>query len=349
MAKISRRFFIFGGLATLALASGWSWSLYKKFGALPETPPLSPNWQNGEFQNLPDHYIYSGLDSEPGASGGWLKFFLERDGNRYPPGPVPAAKADLHSLRDGEFVWFGHSSFLLRLCGKFICIDPVLSSRASPVPFTIPAWHGSSPYKAPDFPVIDYLCISHDHWDHLDYDTVKNLSIRKAICGKGTGAHFRAWGLAAPVELDWWEEFGDGPLRFTFTPSRHFSGRGLTRNQSLWGGFAIKAPDWRIYFSGDGGYGSHFQEIGKKLGPFDIAFTDSGQYNRAWPYVHMFPEQSVQACQEVRTRLACPCHFGKFTLAWHPWNEPAQRFSRQAEASGVPYMLPVIGEKYSLD
>lgn len=349
MKKLTRRLFIFGGLAALAGTGCYSWRLWRQFGALSAQGFNSPYWQSGVFHNLPGGQLYEGLDNEPLHSGGWLKFFLERGGERYPPKPVQTRKADLHSLADGEFVWLGHSSCILRLGGKIICIDPVLADRASPVPFTIPAWPGASPYEANDFPKIDYLCISHDHWDHLDYKAVNSLKYDQAICGLGVGAHFKAWGLRKPLELDWHGELRDGGLRLVFTPSQHFSGRGTSRNHSLWGGFAISAGSGgSAYFTGDGGYGRHFAALGKQYGPFDMVFPDSGQYNRAWPTVHMFPEQAVQAGRDARGKLLCPVHRGKFTLAWHAWNEPERRFSARARKMGVKFILPAIGEKCSL-
>lgn len=343
---MTRRYFVLGGIAALAAGGAYSLKLRHEFGALPQQPPHSPHWRAGAFHNLPDAYSYAGLDSEPSAGGGWLKFFLARDDDRYPPGPVAAAPPDFHSLKDGEFVWLGHSSFLVRLAGKTICIDPVLSSRASPVPFTIPAWPGANPYGPGDFPFIDHLCITHDHWDHLDYRAVQCLDFGHVICGKGVGAHFAAWGLENVTELDWWEDWREGPLRVIFTPSHHFSGRGLTRNQSLWGGFALDAGSGgKVYSTGDGGYGGHFAEIGRRYGPFDCIFPDTGQYNRAWDRVHMFPEQAVMAARDSRSALACPAHVGKFTLAWHPWDEPVRRFGKRAVETGQKFVTPIIGER----
>lgn len=351
MKKINRRYFLFGGLALVAAGLGFSWPLYRSFGALPDKPPVSPNWQDGAFRNLPNSYVYQGLANEPVYPENWLRFFFSHGDRRYPPAPVPCRRTDLKTLRDAEFVWLGHSSLLCRLGGKIICIDPILSSHASPLPMIIPAWAGSQPYTADDFPFIDYLCITHDHWDHLDYPTIRDLKFGQVLTGKGVGAHFRRWGIIPqPLEMDWFEEFRDGPLRFIYTPSMHFSGRGTTRNQSLWGGFVIDAGSGgRVYFTGDGGFGDHFRNIGKNLGPFEIIFPDSGQYNRAWSRVHMFPEQSVQAAIETKSRLACPVHNGKFTLAWHPWDEPAQRFAKRATEIKLPFILPEIGEKRRID
>lgn len=345
MRLTTRRKFLFGALALAGGAAVAAWPLYRQFGASAADAIESPHWQGGAFHNLPDSYVYEGLAKEPHYSGGWLRFFLDRSGDRYPPAPRPAVRADLRSLKDGQFVWLGHSSLLLRLAGKTFCIDPVLSSRASPVPFTIPAWPGTSPYQPKDFPVIDYLCITHDHWDHLDYTAVRNLKFRHVVCGKGVGAHFSCWGVCPdPVELDWFDECRAGEARIAFTPSRHFSGRGLARNRTLWGGFVIHAGSGgRIYATGDGGYGSHFAETGRRYGPFDCIFPDCGQYNRAWAGVHMFPEQAVQAALDTGSGAACPVHRGRFTLAWHPWDEPERRFVKRAREAGLPCLLPALG------
>lgn len=334
------------GLSAAAVSAVCAWPLYRAFGSAPEGPFDSPNWRDGEFRNLPDAYINYNLSKEPEYTGGWLKFLFARNGDRFPPGPVPAIKSDLKSLRDGQFVWLGHSSLLLKLNGKVICFDPVLSSRASPVPFTIPAWGGSEPWRPEDFPKIDYLCISHDHWDHLDCKALDSLRYDQIICGLGVKSHLESWGVSAPAAvLDWGDEHKDGGIRFVFTPSRHFSGRGLQRNHTLWGGFAISSADGaKVYFSGDGGYGGHFRDIGERFGPFNAVFPDSGQYNRAWPHVHMFPEEAAVCARDTAARLACPVHHGKFTLSWHPWDEPPKRFRAAAERIGLPFVLPKIGE-----
>lgn len=347
---MNRRHFILGSLAALAVGAGFSWPIYKSFGALPDQDFDSPNWANGYFHNLPDNALPWDLSHEPTHSGGWLKFFLSKDDSRYPPGPVESQKADLKNLADGEFVWLGHSSLIGNLNNKIFCIDPVLSHRASPVPFLVQAWDGSSPYAAEDFPKIDYLCITHDHWDHLDLNAIKNLDYRQVLCGKGVGSHFRAWGVTTPLhEMDWYERSSIHNPEFIFTPSQHFSGRGTTRNKTLWGGFIINGGEGKkIYFTGDGGYGKHFGQIGRKYGPFDLVFPDSGQYNAAWSHVHLFPEQSVQAVLDTGSHRACPVHTGRFTLSWHPWNEPRKRFASQAAKSGVHYIFPVIGEKFSI-
>lgn len=344
--SISKRKFLLGSFALAGAAIGLgSWKIWNDFGALPRGGFDSPNWHGEEFHNLMDEPV---LAEKPNMEGGWLKFMFGR-GDRYPDRPVKSVKSDLKSLADNEFVWLGHSSFLLRMNGKIICVDPVLAGRASPVPFTIPAWPGSMPFRASDFPHIDLLCISHDHWDHLDRLAVSALDWDRAICGLGVGSHFASWGLKKPLELDWNDKLQLDGLEIVFTPSQHFSGRGLTRNKSLWGGFVFNVgSSGAVYFTGDGGYGSHFGEIGKAYGPFDLVFPDSGQYNKGWPAVHMFPEQAAQAVLDARGKSAVPVHFGKFTLAWHPWDEPQKRFASAANKVGLNFRLPLIGEKQAI-
>lgn len=227
--SISKRKFLLGSFALAGAAIGLgSWKIWNDFGALPRGGFDSPNWHGGEFHNLMDEPV---LAEKPNMEGGWLKFMFGR-GDRYPDRPVKSVKSDLKSLADNEFVWLGHSSFLLRMNGKIICVDPVLAGRASPVPFTITAWPGSMPFRASDFPHIDLLCISHDHWDHLDRLAVSALDWDRAICGLGVGSHFASWGLKKPLELDWNDKLQLDGLEIVFTPSQHFSGRGLTRNKA---------------------------------------------------------------------------------------------------------------------
>lgn len=348
MKILSRRNFLLGAAAA-AICGAVSWPLYRAFGASAEGNFASPNWHGGSFHNLSAFQIDSVPAGEPVYPHNWLEFFFSRGNNRWPDKPVRSAHEDIKNLRDGQFVWLGHSSLLIRLAGKIICIDPILSSHASPVPFTIRAWPGSTPYSAADFPQIDYLCITHDHWDHLDYATVRDLSWKKSFCGLGTGAHFRYWGMDAPHEMDWRDEYRDKELKIIFIPSMHFSGRGTVRNKSLWGGFYLDAGSGgKVLFTGDGGFGSHFEEFKRLYGKPDIIFTDSGQYNRAWNRMHMFPEQAVQAALDSGAPLACPVHIGKFSLSWHPWHEPFERFSKKAREVGQPYILPAIGEIRSI-
>ena len=311
--------------------SGCAFLGQEKFGRLPEGDRLmtitrSPNYRDGIFHNRePFPSVTKG-----GFFSTFFKFLTHPRENPEPSGPVPTVKTDLRNLDRNRdvVVWLGHSSYFMQLGGRTILVDPVFSAYASPVFFSTRAFAGTNPYTAEDMPRIDYLLVSHDHWDHLDYDTVTALKSRtgRVVTGLGVGEHFARWGFAADMvhEMDW-----DGTLRpndgadglvIHFLTARHFSGRWLTRNKSLWGGFALETPSRRVFYSGDSGYGSHFAELGKRFSGFDLALLDSGQYSEDWPYVHMNPEQAAQAAAD----LGCA--------------------SRDAVAHGqVQHLLPFVG------
>ena len=265
---------------------------------------------------------------------------------------IPSEKTDLNALPDESFVWFGHSSYLLRTGGKNILVDPVFSGNASPLSFTTKAFPGSNVYSPVDMPAIDYLFISHDHWDHLDYRTVKALDgkVKHIITGLGTGSHLEHWGItpAKITELDWWETYtGPEGFHFTATPARHFSGRGFKRNQHLWISLVIETGKKRIYLGGDSGYDAHFKKIGEKFGGFDLAILECGQYHPYWKYIHMMPEETAMVADELRATKFIPVHWGKFRLSLHDWDEPVRRVSA-ASTFSTP-LFPYIGRPLSLE
>ncbi len=341
----------------LAVVSGCLYLRHDKFGRLPEGERLaeierSPNHRDGRFHNhVPIKEIVEGGSS----ISGFVKFIFRKRDNPEPPGPVPVVKTDLKALdKDGDVVvWLGHSSYFIRLNGKTILIDPVFSSYASPVFFSVRAFEGTTLYTAEDMPRIDYLLISHDHWDHLDYDTVRALrpKVRQVITGLGVGEHLACWGVPEAMirEADWDTaiRLEDG-LTIHVLTARHFSGRMLDRHRTLWVSFALETPSRRIYYSGDSGYGPHFKEIGERFGGFDLVMLDSGQYNKAWRHVHMMPEQSAQAAEDLRAKAALPSHTGRFSIAFHSWDDPFKRFLKASE--GRPYrpVTPRIGEVVDL-
>ncbi|HEX2536004.1 MAG TPA: MBL fold metallo-hydrolase, partial [Chitinophagaceae bacterium] len=270
--------------------------------------------------------------------------------------PFPVRRTDLKALAPAEnvLVWFGHSSYFLQVNGKRFLIDPVLSGNASPVRWTTRAFSGSDVYTVDDLPDIDYLLLSHDHYDHLDYRTVKSLQPRvgRVITGLGVGAHLEHWGYSAQQvrELDWFEdlELTSGFL-LQALPARHFSGRQFRRNNTLWVSFALTTPSFRLYLGGDSGYGDHFKTIGERCGPFDLALLENGQYNAAWKYIHMMPEEVAQAAADLQARRLMPVHWGKFALSTHTWQEPITRVTAAAREKGIPLLHPMIGEPVHLD
>ncbi len=261
----------------------------------------------------------------------------------------------LHALEQNQdvMIWLGHSSFFIQLDGKTFLIDPVLSQNASPIPFTNQAFAGTSIYTAEDFPEIDYLLISHDHWDHLDYPSVSALrdKIGTIVTGLGVGAHFERWGFPPSQihEADWNTSLTvDEGFQLHILPARHFSGRWLERDQSLWVAFALKSPTRSLFFSGDSGYGNHFREIGNALGGFDLAMLDVGQYDLQWRYVHMLPEDAANASRDLNSKAMMPANVGKFSMAFHRWDEPFRELSAMQGDLSPSLVTPLIGETVDL-
>ncbi|GAB3017740.1 MBL fold metallo-hydrolase [Niabella terrae] len=310
------------------------------------------NYQKGQFQNQ----VPTPALAEGATMTGVLLNFLRQHPHGRPSRPLPSVVTDLTSLplQDNLLVWFGHSSYYLQVDGLRILMDPVFSGQASPVQGSVKAFPGTNNYQVSDLPDIDLLLISHDHWDHLDYRTIRQLRplVRQVLCGWGVGSHFRHWGYdpAIVVEKNWYDCFSPRPgIELRLTPARHFSGRGLKRNGSLWTSFVLTTPTKNIFLGGDSGYGPHFQEIGKRWGPFDWAIMETGQYNDTWPYIHSLPEEVIREVQELRARNFIPVHHSKFRLALHPWYEPLQRITALATDAGLPVTTPRIGEIVSLD
>jgi len=312
----------------------------------------SPNYRDGQFQNI---------SNTPALTEGvsyysvFRKFFFARKPMVKPPAPLPSVKIDLLHLNLDEqvLVWFGHSSYFLQVDGKRILVDPVFSGNASPVSFTTHAFPGSDRYDVEDLPPIDYLFISHDHWDHLDYKTILKLKHKTGlvITGLGVGAHFERWGYepGKVIEKDWNEtvDLGGGFTVHT-APGRHFSGRGFKRNGSLWLSFVLLTPRWRLFLGGDSGYDTHFKTIGERFGPFDLALLEDGQYDPSWKYIHMMPEEVIQAGEDLKAKAVIPVHWGKFALGNHAWDEPVKRAVSEAHKRKMPLVLPRIGEKVNL-
>lgn len=315
----------------------------------------SPNYKNGKFENLAETSDMGG-ENKLNFYGLIKEAYINRSKRREPSEPLPSIKTDLKSLKIEEdiVIWLGHSSYFLQVDGKTFLIDPVLSDNASPIRFFNKSYKGSNIYKADDFPTIDYILISHDHYDHLDYETVKSLrpKVKKVIMGLGLGAYFERWGYDdnAIIEKDWYESAAlDEEFEITFTPARHRSGRGLKSNQTLWGSFVIKTPKRKIFYSGDSGYGDHFKDIGDKYGPFDLALMECGQYSKYWPQSHMTPEQSVQATIDLKAKKMLPGHWAKFTLSIHDWDEPIKRVLEESKKRNMPLLYPEIGEKVDIE
>ena len=317
-------------------------------GARLERMRRSSNYKGKQFENLvPTSVTLQGTNFFK-----MMREYRKRPADTAPPQPLPSVKTDLRALpAEGAWlVWFGHSSYLLKIDGVTILVDPVFSGHASPVSFFAKAFPGTEVYGVGDMPEVDVLLLTHDHYDHLDYRTVKMLAPKAGrICTSlGVGAHLESWGVPREkiIELDWWERWEYGDLSFTAAPARHFSGRTFKRGGTLWSSFVLKGKGHSLYLGGDSGYEAHFREIGERFGPFELAILECGQYGRHWPYIHMMPEQTVQAAMDLRAAALMPVHWGKFTLALHPWNEPAKRVVLAARQRGLPLATPMIGEPF---
>lgn len=329
----------------------------ERFGRLPSGERLirieqSKNYSNQQFQNLsPTPALAEGVTYTQLMK----EFIFGKSPDNRPKHPLTSQKTNLHALSPEEnvIVWFGHSSYFVQVDGLKILVDPVFSGHASPFAFSAKSYTGADVYRVEDIPALDYLFISHDHWDHLDYHTVKALKskVGKIITGLGTGEHLERWGypLEQMAEKDWYEqeELKNGAV-VTYVPGRHFSGRLFRRQPSLWGGFALKTAHFNLFLGGDSGYDAHFKYIGEHYGPFDWALLECGQYNKNWKYIHMMPEEIVQAAKDLQAKNLFPVHWAKFSLAQHAWNEPVKRARSEAEKQGQACFSPMIGEKLDL-
>ena len=352
-----------GGFVTLfavalAIATLYLTACAPRFGKHPEGERLervqqSPNYSDGTFRNQIEA---PPLAKKTNRFSLLLEHVFKKSDNLVPPKPIPSVKTDVKALDPARdtLVWLGHSSFFLLLDGKRILIDPLFGDHAAPFSAFNKAFAGTTVYTASDMPEIDYLLITHDHWDHLDYQAVTALksSVQHVVCPLGVGAHLEYWGYPKEKihEGDWYDTINlqDG-VSVHVLPARHFSGRLLTRNKTLWAGFALITPDRSIFISGDTGYGPHFSEIGKRFGGFDLAILENGQYDSRWPYSHMLPEETALASVELGAKALIPNHSGKFAMARHPWDEPLRRLAEASRGQPYRFLTPVLGEPVFLD
>ena len=281
-----------------------------------------------------------------------IKFFFGGDDHKSPSGKLPEIKPDMTEFlksSDGiKFIWFGHSTFLVNIDGKILLFDPVFSSSAAPFSFIVKRFQDAV-IKLEELPKIDYILISHDHYDHLDMETIRFFRDKqtKFITPLGVTSHMKEWGIEEDrlTEMDWWESKNIEGLEIICTPAQHFSGRkGANGNKTLWGSWVIIGKSERFYFSGDSGYDVHFKNIGDKYGPFDLAFIENGQYNENWREVHVLPEESSQTFLDLKGKRMVPVHWGMFDLSLHSWYEPIERLEEQAKLKNINLLTPKFGQ-----
>ena len=329
----------------------------KSLGKKPEGARLermrgSPLWAGEGFRNL--HPVLPGL-RDPAAPRVSLSEFLCGGERRVPRGPLPSknpldawAKPPSSGLRA---TWLGHSTVLIETCGLRVLTDPVWGPRASPSRFAGPKRFQPVPVALRALPPIDLVVVSHDHYDHLDYPTIRELATMGVpfVTSLGVGAHLEAWGVAPEriTELDWWEShtLPGAELSVTAAPSQHFSGRGLKdRNATLWSSMVIRSAKHAVFFSGDTGLTTEYATIRERLGPFDLVMLEVGAFHPSWGDIHLGPEHALEAHALLGGGAFLPVHWGTFALAMHAWDEPAERLLALAPKRGARLVMPRLGE-----
>ncbi|MGL1861409.1 MAG: MBL fold metallo-hydrolase [Pseudodesulfovibrio sp.] len=305
----------------------------------------STNYQDKTFINATP----VNMEMEEGMFSMAAKFFLTN--GRKPQNKLPMKSLSAADFPDtpGELqvTWLGHSTTILEIEGVRLLIDPVFDN-ASPVPFTVNRFQ-DSPIARKDLPRIDAVVISHDHYDHLEMKTIKELIPRVPlfIVPLGVGAHLKKWGCppAQIIELDWWQGHWINNVEVIATPSRHFSGRGIRdRFKTLWASYVFKGKKRNAFYSGDGGYDPRFEEIGKRFGPFDLTMIEVGAWDKSWPDVHLTPKQAITAHQKLGGKYMLPIHWAAYDLAFHNWDEPIRLATQYAEENSVDLLTPQMGE-----
>jgi L-ascorbate metabolism protein UlaG (beta-lactamase superfamily) len=321
-------------------------------GARLERIRASPRWAQDRFRNL--HPILPGL-RDANAAMPTLREFLCGGERRLPPAPLPALNPlDTWSRAAGSglrVTWLGHSTALIEIDGLRVLTDPVWGPRASPSRLVGPKRFQPVPVALRSLPPLDLVVVSHDHYDHLDYPTIRKLRKHAVpfVTSLGVGAHLEAWGVPAEriVELDWWESFAlpNADLTVTAAPSQHFSGRTIkTRNTTLWSSLVLRSARHALFFSGDTGLTTEYGEIRARLGPFDLAMLEVGAWHPAWGDMHLGPENALKAHALLGAEALLPIHWGTFALAMHPWDQPAETLLTLAPAAGARLLMPRLGE-----
>ena len=311
----------------------------------------SPNYRDGKFQNLSATPLLTGQKS---ALRSTFDFLFHGNTKVRPSKPVPVVKTDLSRLPANRnwYVWLGHSSYMLHIDGKRFLVDPVLVSE-NPFPFGGKPFPGTDIYRPEDIPEVDYVFISHDHYDHLDHATMQALRQRvgMVITGLGVGAHLERWGFPADkiVGLDWNEQVQLAEnVMVTALPARHSSGRALVQRQTLWASFLLQTLSETVYIGGDSGYDDFFAEIAKKHPRISLAVLENGQYDEDWANIHLFPDQLIRAVKDLHPHTVVSVHNSKYALAKHDWNEPIQLLVNNAAREGIRLSVPRIGEVWDL-
>jgi L-ascorbate metabolism protein UlaG (beta-lactamase superfamily) len=354
--KIIRVLYIVLSLITLLIIIGVLFiNLSPQFGGVAskqqqELFSKSKHYKDGKFLN--NGGVKMEMSLKDSFKAMWILF--KSNSKAEPNKNIAVQKIDSITIANynskTRFIWFGHSTFLLQIKGKNLLIDPMFGNVPAPNPLLgNKRFSNKLPIEIEKLPSIDAVLITHDHYDHLDYESIQKLKdkVNMFYTPLGIGIHLLKWGVEKEriIELDWWQEIKYDELTIRCTPAQHFSGRGISdREKTLWCSWIIQSDDENLFFSGDSGYASHFKEIGDQYGPFDFAFMECGQYNNLWPLVHMLPEETAQAGLDIKAKKMMPIHWGAFKLASHSWTDPVERISKKAKELNVDLVIPKIGE-----
>ncbi|XVV02295.1 MBL fold metallo-hydrolase [Actinosynnema sp. CA-248983] len=342
--------------ALLGLAAGAVvWGLRDVPGALGGRPGGERVWRSPRYWDGRFHNAVRTRTMPAGSAGDTARELVFGGQQRHPVGEVPLVPARHDVATEGlHLTWYGHASTLVEIDGARILLDPVWSDRCSPSRLMGPKRLHAVPHTLAEVGPVDAVVISHDHYDHLDQATVRDLTAGTHavfVVPLGIGAHLRRWKVPGSriVELDWDESHEVAGVRLVATPAQHFSGRGFRRDNTLWASWVILGPEHRVYYSGDTGYFDGYKRIGDKYGPFDASLIQIGAYGHGWPDIHMTPEEGVTAHRDVRGGLLVPVHWATFNLAFHDWSEPVDRVWREAKAWEIPLAVPRPGERIDVD
>ncbi len=321
----------------------------------PANMEASTHYKDGEFINMEPF-------DKPGLSKTLTiikRFIFEDKINTNPKLPIPVSKIKPQDLQKNisqqtAVYRLGHSTILMELNGELWLTDPVFSERASPVQWAGPKRFHPTPIDVEALPEISGIIISHDHYDHLDKNTIKKIhsKVNGFYVPLGVGQHLKDWGVPQEKihEFDWWQKQQIGDITLVNTPANHFSGRSLSDgNSTLWSSWVIQTSQHKLFFSGDSGYFSGFKEIGERFGPFDLTMMENGAYDNSWEFVHMTPEQSMQAHLDLKGKTMMPIHNGTFDLAFHEWIDPFERIKKLALENKTTLATPKMGQRWLLD
>lgn len=327
----------------------------REFGKSPTKQELAEYeklsyFNNGTFQS-PVKLAYD-FDNVSGGKIGFTRFLTKSPYS--PQSPLPKVILDKNSFSktpsDFALYWLGHSSAILELDGKRFIFDPVIEN-AGPLPFVVPRYD-VSPINRKDLPQVDYIILTHNHYDHLERKTVQSIKSGHFIVPLGIKTLLTGWGIDKDriTELGWQESFEQDGFNITAETGVHYSNRTpFNRNKTLWNSYIIKSPSKKIFWAGDTGYGEHFHQIGKQHGPFDLAALEIDGWNTGWVNTHMFPKEVVKAAQELQTKAILPTHWAVFDLALHPWHESIDMLLEEVQDTNIKVLTPKMGEEITLE